>query len=97
MFNRVTTIPPRYVERKLEFKIDRSFKDTDEFIIQLPEGLKVEAMTDSKEIKTKFGAYKFKLETLEGNKLKYTRTYILNKGITKKKIIRPLEILENKL
>ena len=80
MFNRVTTIPSRYVDRKLEFKIDRSFKDTDEFIMQLPEGLKVEAMTDSKEIITKFGAYKFKLETLENNKLKYTRTYILNKG-----------------
>jgi hypothetical protein len=80
MFNKVTDIPPRYLERKLEFNIDRSFKDVDEFIIQLPEGLKVEAMTDSKEIKTKFGSYKFNLETLEGNKLKYTRTYILLKG-----------------
>lgn len=80
IFNTVTTIPPRYAERKLEFKIDRSFKDTDEFIIQLPEGMKVEAMTDSQEIKTKFGSYNFKLEALENNKLKYTRTYILLKG-----------------
>ncbi|WP_225036880.1 DUF3857 domain-containing protein [Winogradskyella sp. SM1960] len=80
MFNPVTTIPSRYTDRKLEFKVERSFKDTDEFIIQLPEGLKVEAMTDSKEIKTKFGTYSFKLEALEGNQLKYTRTYILLKG-----------------
>ena len=80
MFNKVTAIPPRYIERKLEFKIDRSFKDEDEFIIQLPQGLKVEAMTDSKEIKTKFGTYNFKIEALEDNKIKYTRTYILLKG-----------------
>ena len=80
MFNRVTTIPPRYIDRKLEFKIDRSFKDTDEFIIQLPQGLKVEAITDAKEIKSQFGTYSFKIETLENNKLKYTRTYMLLKG-----------------
>ncbi|WP_296314070.1 DUF3857 domain-containing protein [Winogradskyella sp. UBA3174] len=80
MFNRVTNIPPRYPNRKLEFKIDRAFKDVDEFIIQYPESLKVEAMSDGEEIETKFGIYKYKLEALDGNKLKYTRTYILNKG-----------------
>lgn len=80
MFNKVTDIPPRYSERKLEFKIDRSFKDVDEFIIQFPETLKVEAMTEGKTIETQFGTYKFNIEELEGNKIKYTRTYILNKG-----------------
>ncbi|WP_400074766.1 DUF3857 domain-containing protein [Winogradskyella sp. R77965] len=80
MFNKVTSIPPRYIERKLEFTINRSFKDIDEFIIQLPDGYEVEAMTESKELKTKFGIYKFQIEKLEGNKLKYVRTYILNKG-----------------
>jgi hypothetical protein len=80
MFNKVTKIPPRYSERKLQFKIDRAFKDVDEFIIQIPQGLKVEAMSEGKELNTKFGIYKFKLEDLGGNKIKYTRTYILNKG-----------------
>ena len=80
MFNKVTTIPPRYTERKLEFTIDRSFKDVDEFFIELPEGFKVEAMSDSKDIITKFGSYKFMLEVIDENKLKYSRTYILNKG-----------------
>ena len=84
VFNKVKNIPPRYAERKLEFKIDRSFKDVDEFIIQLPEGFKVEAMTESKEIKTEFGSYSYSLEKLEMNKLKYSRTYILNKGNYKK-------------
>ena len=80
MFNKITQIPPRYSERKLDFKIDRSFKDVDEFMIQIPAGLKIEAMTEGKEVETKFGTYKFKIEALEGNKIKYTRTYILNKG-----------------
>ncbi|QNK76341.1 DUF3857 domain-containing protein [Winogradskyella sp. PAMC22761] len=79
-FNKVTSIPSRYSERNLEFEIDRSFKDIDEFIIQIPNDLKVEAMTESKKIETKFGTYSFKLEKLEDNKLKYTRTYVLLKG-----------------
>ncbi len=87
MFNKVTNIPPRYTERKLEFKIDRSFKDVDEFIIQIPKGLKVEAMTEGKNIETKFGTYKFKLEALEGNKLKYTRTQQSVKLIAEKCLI----------
>jgi len=80
IFNKVSKIPTRYTERKLAFKIDRSFKNIDEFIIHIPKGLKVEAMTASKEVETKFGSYSFKLENLEGNKLKYTRTYTVLKG-----------------
>lgn len=80
VFNKVSKIPPRYSERKLDFKIDRSYKDIDEFIIQLPTGLTLEAMTKSDEIKTKFGVYNFKLEELEGNKIKYSRTLMLYKG-----------------
>ena len=80
IFNKLTSIPPRYTERQLEFKIDRSFKDIDEFIIEYPETLKIEAFTDSKSVESKFGVYEFKIEQLDGNKLKYTRTYILNKG-----------------
>ncbi|WP_339624923.1 DUF3857 domain-containing protein [uncultured Winogradskyella sp.] len=80
MFNKVTKIPPRYPNRKLEFKINRAFKDVDEFIIEYPQTLKVEAMSVGEEVNTKFGSYSYKLEALEGHKLKYTRTYILNKG-----------------
>jgi hypothetical protein len=88
MFNKVTDIPPRYSERKLEFRIDRSFKDIDEFIINIPSDFKVEAMTEGIEFDSKFGVYRFKLEALEGNKLRYTRTYILNKGNYKKEDYR---------
>ncbi len=80
MFNKVTQIPPRYSDRQLEFKINRAFMDEDEFIIHYPETLKIEAMSEGKTLETKYGIYKFQMEQLEGNKIKYTRTYILNKG-----------------
>ena len=83
-FNRVTNIPQRYTDRKLDFKIDRSFKDTDTFIISFPNTLKVEAMGEGETLNTKFGSYTYKLEQIEDQKIKYTRTYILNKGNYKK-------------
>ena len=80
MFNKVTTIPTRYTDRKLDFKIDRAFKDVDEFIINIPKDFKVEAMSEGKSIESEFGNYEFKLETLDENRIKYTRTYTLLKG-----------------
>ena len=80
MFNKVTGLPARYDTRNLDFKIERAFKDVDEFIIQLPENVTVEAMGEGTKINTKYGSYEYALEELEGNKLKYTRTYIMNKG-----------------
>ncbi|MCC1483876.1 DUF3857 domain-containing protein [Winogradskyella immobilis] len=80
MFNKVTGLPTRYDKRNLDFKIERAFKDVDEFIIELPETLKVEAMSEGAKVNTKYGSYEYALEKLEGNKLKYTRTYIMNKG-----------------
>ncbi|WP_111685266.1 DUF3857 domain-containing protein [Winogradskyella tangerina] len=80
IFNRVTNIPQRYSNRKLDFKIDRAFKDTDEFVISFPESLKIEAMGEGETLDTKFGSYSYKLEKLDDQKIKYTRTYILKKG-----------------
>ncbi|WP_299366417.1 DUF3857 domain-containing transglutaminase family protein [Winogradskyella sp.] len=80
MFNKVSKIPTRYTDRKLDFKIDRSFKDTDEFIIQLPQSFQLEVMSEGKSIESKFGSYQFKLEAIGENQIKYTRTYTLLKG-----------------
>ena len=80
MFNRMEAIPPRYETRMLDFEIDRGYKDVDEFIIHVPEGMKVEAMKDSESLETKFGTYSYRIEQLDGNKLKYNRTYQMNKG-----------------
>lgn len=85
MFNKVTGLPTRYDTRNLDFKIERAYKDVDEFIIQLPENVTVEAMSEGANVETKYGSYQYALEKLEGNKLKYTRTCIMNKGEYDKK------------
>ncbi|WP_188372725.1 DUF3857 domain-containing protein [Winogradskyella haliclonae] len=80
MFNRMTNIPPRYDKRNLDFKLQRAYKDVDEFIINLPEGVVVEAMSEGEKTESKFGSYEYRIEQIDGNKLKYSRTYIMNKG-----------------
>ncbi|WP_179344147.1 DUF3857 domain-containing protein [Winogradskyella ursingii] len=80
MFNKISAVPPRYENRQSDFKITRGFTDIDEFIIKIPENMKVEAMNDNESIETKFGSYSYNIEPLEGNKLKYSRKYIMKKG-----------------
>ncbi|TCK67456.1 uncharacterized protein DUF3857 [Winogradskyella wandonensis] len=80
IFNRVRSIPPRYDSRNLDFRIQRGYKDVDEFIINLPEGVKVEAMTEGEKIESKFGVYEYKIEKLSNTKLKYSRSWTMNKG-----------------
>lgn len=80
MFNRVVTIPPRYEIRKLDFEFQRAYVDKDEFIINLPQGMVVEAMSKGEKLESKFGSYEFKIEQFDTNKLKYTRTNTMYKG-----------------
>ncbi|GAB4155805.1 MAG: hypothetical protein Tsb0033_05550 [Winogradskyella sp.] len=80
MFNRVTALPTRYLDRQLRFKIPRAFKDIDEYVIQLPDNYKVEAIAEAKTISNRFGTYEFKIELLDDNRIKYTRIYSINKG-----------------
>lgn len=79
-FNRTTEIPPRYDKRKLDFKIQRAWEDKDKFIINLPEGAVVEAMSEGETLESDFGTYTYKLEKLADNKLKYTRSCLMHKG-----------------
>jgi hypothetical protein len=80
-FNRVSSVPKRYRNRKLPLKIARGFIDSDEFEISLPEAYKIEALADSITIENKFGAYKFSIEKVSDKKLKYFRTFLLKKGL----------------
>jgi transglutaminase-like putative cysteine protease len=81
VFNRTTKIPERYIERKHDFEIDRSFKDIDEFVITIPDSFKIEAMNESYILDTKFGSYSYKIEKLEDAKIRYIRQHTMNKGI----------------
>ncbi|WP_411766587.1 DUF3857 domain-containing protein [Winogradskyella sp. A3E31] len=80
LFNVVSQLPARYDKRYLDFKVQRGYKDVDEFIFLLPEGMSVEAMTDNDSFETKFGTYSFSIEKTNNNQLKYSRTFIMNKG-----------------
>jgi hypothetical protein len=78
-------IPSRYTNRKRDFEIQRGFVDKDEFTIKIDSKLKVEALPEPVSIDNKFGTYISKIEKVNENELKYTRTYRLNKGYYDKK------------
>ncbi len=80
-FNRVSSIPKRYRNRKLPLEIVRGFIDSDDFEIVLPDDFTIEAIPDNIKIENKFGSYQFSVEKLSDTKLKYARTFFLKKGI----------------
>ncbi|MFD1063057.1 DUF3857 domain-containing protein [Winogradskyella litorisediminis] len=80
IFNRVEAIPTRYEKRNLDFKIQRAYKDVDEFIINLPDNVVVEAMSEGEKIETKFGLFEYKIEKITDHQLKFSRLWIMNKG-----------------
>lgn len=79
-FNRVTSVPKRYRNRKLPLEISRGFIDTDEFEITLPADYAIEAIPENINIKNKFGVYEISIEKLSPTKLKYTRSLYIKKG-----------------
>ncbi len=80
MFNRFTSLPPRYSTRKLPFVIQRGFYDEDEYIINLTNNLSFETLIQDKEIKTQFGIYKVAMEKLSDTKIRYKRSLEIFKG-----------------
>jgi len=80
-FNRVSSIPKRYRNRKLPLEIVRGFIDSDDFEIVLPDDFTIEAIPGNIKIENKFGSYQFSIEKLSDTKLKYARTFFLKKGI----------------
>lgn len=84
MFNKMKSIPPRYKERKLPFEIDRGYIHIDEFEINFPETLQVEALKDPVSIKNKFGEYIVSIQKNSENSLVYNRKLVVNKGLFEK-------------
>ena len=80
-FNRVSHIPKRYRNRKLPLEISRGFIDTDQFEITLPNDYNIEAIPNNINIENKFGSYQFSIEKVSPTKLKYSRTFLIKKGL----------------
>ncbi|WP_274475156.1 DUF3857 domain-containing protein [Mangrovimonas aestuarii] len=79
-FNKITSAPPRYENRKLPFEMDRGFVDTDRIEVVLPQDLVVEALQDDVTIKNKFGEYRYTITQISDNKLLFERFFKMNKG-----------------
>ena len=79
-FNRITKVPRKYSERKLPFKTERSFSDTDVYQFEIPSEYQIGVMPEDYLIASEFGSYKITLEKKGENKIKYTRELTLKEG-----------------
>ncbi|MFK7750736.1 MAG: DUF3857 domain-containing protein [Kordia sp.] len=80
-FNRVTSIPDRYRNRKFPLKIQRGYYDTDDYEIKLPSDYKIEAIPEDVSYETKFGSYTFSITKKDDQTLQYKRTFKIKDGL----------------
>jgi len=80
-FNVNHNIPKRYRNRKQALEIQYGFLDIDEVIIDLPKNYQIESMANDKEVETKFGVYKVKIEKINEHQLKYNRELLIKQGL----------------
>lgn len=74
-------VPKRIRNRKLPMEIRYGYIDTDDVIINLPSGYKIEAMARSNKFETKFGSYTIEIEQLNEKQLNYKRTLLVRQGL----------------
>jgi len=79
-FNQLSHVPQRYRARKNPFEVSRGFYDTDEVVIDLPQGFTIEAKPDNVTLTDKFGEYKAEYEMIGTTKMLYKRTLQMNDG-----------------
>ncbi len=74
-------IPKRIRNRKLPLEIQYGFLDLDDVIINLPQNYQIDAMSNTKELESKFGTYKIKIERINEHQIKYTRELHIKQGM----------------
>ncbi len=84
VFNRNVYVPRKYRTRNLPFKIERGYKDIDEYIIEIPASYQLINLPIDKNIQTKFGVYKLNIEKVSETKIKYKKTFLLKQGVYNK-------------
>ncbi|EDP98066.1 DUF3857 domain-containing protein [Kordia algicida OT-1] len=80
-FNRSTSIPDRYRNRKFPLEIQRGYYDTDDYEIKLPAGFAIEAIPNNVTYDTKFGSYTFTITKKGDQTLQYQRTIKIKDGL----------------
>ncbi len=80
VFNKNSFIPKRYRTRKLPLKIDRGYKDIDEYTITTPTSYKITQLPQKKELKTKFGNYTIELKKINEHSILYSKSILIKEG-----------------
>ncbi len=79
ILNQILFVPQKYKQRNNPFEIERGYEYIDEIEIEIPQGYKIEAMSEGYELSSKYGNYKSNLESLNG-KLLFKRKFLLKNG-----------------
>lgn len=81
VFNRNSFVPNKYKDRKLPLKIERGYKDTDDYIFKIPENYKIESLPAETALVTKFGEYKLKFNKIDETSFSYSRELFIKEGL----------------
>ena len=81
MLNRNEYVPKRNKDRNRDIVIKRGYLDEDDFIIELPNGYKVEANLKPTKLNNEFGEFEVSVEQLSDSKLNYKRRLLIKPGI----------------
>jgi hypothetical protein len=81
IFNVENYIPKRYRARSLPLKINRVYKDIDEYIIKIPVAYQLEYLPEFKEISTKFGTYSVSFNKIDATTFSYKKSILIKEGM----------------
>lgn len=81
ILNRHNIELPPYDERAFDIDIQRGYLDEDYYDIVFKEGLKVDALPDPVELKTKFGTYSLNVEVKDDTTVSVERRLEINAGV----------------
>lgn len=80
IFNQLSYIPPRVLDRKQQLYIGRGFLDIDTVEVEIPAGFSVGYLPDPTVLETQFGKYEIAFSKDEENKVRYVRKLHIEKG-----------------
>ncbi|MCH2034787.1 MAG: DUF3857 domain-containing protein [Tenacibaculum sp.] len=80
VFNKNTFVPKRYRTRNHPLRINRGYKDVDQYRITIPEGFKIGYLPEKYELTNKFGSYTMEIKKIDEKTLSYHKTLVIKEG-----------------
>lgn len=97
VFNRDTNNVPKYDNRKTPLVVLRGFIDVDEYIINIPEGYRLNKIPEKKTVETIFGNYSWELEKIDESQIKFKRRLKINDGEYPKEQYEAYRVFKSKI